>query len=215
VQPVARPFGRDTEDEPVRPHRVVHGETLAQELGIPGQLDLGPGGSQFAQQFGEPGRGAHRDRRLADHQGAARQMRRQRVDGGVHVRQVGGARPFELGGADADEMDVAELGRGGVGRAEAQPARLERLGKQFRQTGLEERKLTGAQPVDFVGIDVDAEHLVAEDGHTDRMRRAEVAGADDGEPGVHGRICYHERRFRHSRRMVFRSMYTRWSSSCR
>ena len=56
-------------------------------------------------------------------------------------------------------------------------ARLRR--EQLVQAGLVERHLAGVQRGDLVRVDVEAEHLVAELGDADGVRRAEVAGAED------------------------------------
>ena len=63
------------EDEPVRVQRVLDGEALAQELGVPGQLDVLAGRGQPGQPLGEPLRGADRDGRLADDQAGPRVRR--------------------------------------------------------------------------------------------------------------------------------------------
>ena len=66
---------------------------------------------------------------------------------------------------------------------EAQPAGGQVAAQQLVQPGLVDRHLAGGQLGDLRRVDVDAEHLVAELGEADRVRRAEVAGAEEGQPG--------------------------------
>ena len=67
------------------------------------------------------------------------QVRGEAVDDRVDVAQVGGARTGLLRGADADEVDVAELGGLGERRAEPEAAGLDGAGEHLVEAGLEER----------------------------------------------------------------------------
>jgi hypothetical protein len=116
------------------------------------------------------------------------QQRRQRVQA---FFQVGKLRPgcavAALRRADADEMDVAELGGLPVGRGEGQPPG----GQPAAQDGLQARLVypwpAGAQRVDPARVGVDAQHPEAGLGHARRVDRAQVTGAEDGQPerGAH------------------------------
>ena len=96
--------------------------------------------------------------------------------------QVGGVRTGALRRTHAEEVDVGK-GRslGGVGR-EAQPAGLDMGTQQRLQAWLEERQPAGGQRGDLLGVDVEAEDLVAELGHAGGVGGAEVAGADHRHP---------------------------------
>jgi hypothetical protein len=117
------------------------------------------------------------------------QMRRQRDHHVLHIGQVGGHAVGPLRSADADEVDVAELGGVLDRRGEAQAAGGQVLAQQLVQPGLVERHLAGAQLVDLRCVDVVAEHLVAEFREAHRVRRPEVAGAEERQarPGRSGR----------------------------
>ena len=67
-------LGRHAVDQPVGVQGVLHGEALAQELGVPGQLSVAPAGAA-RRACGEPGGGADRHGRLADDQVARPQVR--------------------------------------------------------------------------------------------------------------------------------------------
>ena len=153
--------------------RVLHRETLPQELRVPDEH--GAGRPQHAS---HPFRGPDGDRGLAGHHVARPQVGRQRGDGGVDVGEVGPELAVHLRRAHADEVHVG-AGRVGHRRAERQPARRLRLREQLGQTGLEERCATGPQRLDLGLVDVDAHHLVAEHGHARGVDRTQVAAADD------------------------------------
>ena len=75
-------------------------------------------------------------------------------------------------------MDVAELGDLVVRRCEPDPAGRDRLAQELIEAGLVERHLAVRQHGHFALVNVEAEHLEAELGHADGVRRAEVAGAE-------------------------------------
>jgi hypothetical protein len=158
---------------------------LAEELGVPGQLDVGTGRCRRDQPVGEPLRRADRHGRLADHDARPVQVRGQAVDHRVDEGQVRGVLALLLRRPDAQEVHVAERRHLGVRRGEAQPARLELLAQQRFEPGLVERDLTGAEQLDLGSVDVHAEHLEAELGHADRVGRPEVSSAEDGEAVRH------------------------------
>jgi hypothetical protein len=110
------------------------------------------------------------------------QVRREPVDDHVHVLHVGRVRALVLGCADADEMHLAELGGVPQRRAEPQVAALVRTGEQVGQAGLEERRPPGGERGDLRLVDVHPQDVVADVGHTGGVHRAQVAGADDGDP---------------------------------
>ena len=67
------------------------------------------------------------------------QVRGEAVDDGVDVAQVRGTRTGLLRGADADEVDVAELRGLGERRAEPEAAGLDGAGEHLVEARLEER----------------------------------------------------------------------------
>ena len=111
-----RPRALHAEDEPVGAQHVLDREALLQELGAPGDLDAELGRGVLADELLDPLGGADRHGRLADDQRLAGQVRRERGDRGLDVAQVGAHAVVALRRADADEVDVAELGRLGDSR---------------------------------------------------------------------------------------------------
>ena len=57
--------------------------------------------------------------------------------------------------------------------------------QQRLEAHLEDVRLPGVQRLDPIGVDVDADDLVAELGHAGGMRRPQVVGADDTHPQSH------------------------------
>ncbi len=169
-------LGCHTEDEPVRAQRVVDGETLPQELGVPGELHPGCLGGQ---PVGEPGGGTGRNCGFANNQRAGTQPTRdQSTDRGVDVTHVRRVRAGVLRSADADEVDVSP-GRGlREGGREGQTAGLQVLAEQLLQPRLEEGHLAGGKTGDLVRVHIDTDDLEPELGHADGVGRAQIAGSD-------------------------------------
>jgi len=61
---------------------------LAEELGVPGQLDRVAGRRPLTEARGEPACGTDRDRGFPDHEAPAAQVRGERVNRGVQVLEV-------------------------------------------------------------------------------------------------------------------------------
>jgi hypothetical protein len=177
----------DAEDEPIRVQRVLHRAALAQELRVPGEVDVVARGSAAAQHRGDLGGGAHRHRGLAHHQARSPQVRGQRGSSGVHRSKVGTQPVTTLRGADAEKVDVGGSGLGDVG-AEPQPPVLDVLADQRFEVGLEERQPALGERADLGRIGVHADHPETEVGHAGGMGRAEIPGADDADRahGAHG-----------------------------
>ena len=133
----------DADHDPVGAQHVLDGEALLQELGAPGDLDAEVGRGVLADELLDPLGGADRDGRLADDQRLAGQVRREAGDGRLDVGQVGAHAVGPLRGADADEVDVAELGGLGDVGGEAQPAGGQVAPQQLVEAGLVERHLAG------------------------------------------------------------------------
>ncbi len=171
-----RAVGPHAEDEPVRAQRVVDGEALPQELGVPGELYPGRLG---AQPVGEPGGGSGRNRGLAHNQRAGtKPARDQSTDRGVDVTHVRRVRAGVLRSAHADEVDVGP-GRGlREGGRKGQAAGLQVLAEQFLQSGLEEGHFTGGKTGDLVRVHIDTDDLEPQLGHADGVGRAQIAGSD-------------------------------------
>ena len=81
--------------------------------------------------------------------------------------------------ADGDEYDVRGADRFlHIGR-EGEPPCGEILFHQRIQTGLEDRQLSPLEPLDLLGDDVGAQHIVSGFGQTGTHDQSDVAGADD------------------------------------
>ena len=159
---------------------VVDGEPFAQELRIPGHLHGETVGGEGAGAFTQLSGGTHRDGRLADDDGRAAQQRHQGVDHGIHVPQIGAVLPLLLRGAHAEEVHVGEFRRFGVVGGEPQATLVDVALQHLSKTGLVERDVATGEFGDLAGVDVDADDVVAEFGHSHRMGRAEVSRAEDG-----------------------------------
>ena len=156
----------------------MDGEALAEELRIPGDLDVDALGCEAAGPLGQFGGRADRHRRLAHDHRRPPQPRHQRVDHRVDVAQVGAVFALLLRGSDAEEVHVGELGRRVVVGGELQPTGIEVVAQHLSQPGLVERDVAGGQFRDLAGVDVDADDLVAEFGHAGGMGGAEVTRAE-------------------------------------
>ena len=172
------------EHEAVRAEGVLDGETLAQELGVPGDLDAVTGRRQGAQPLLELQGRADRDGRLADHQGRSGEQRRQAVDRRLQLAQIGGTVGTGRS-AQGQEVHVGPVGDHPVVGGEAEPTGTGVPGQQRFQTDLEDGGAAGGQDGDPLGVDVDPHHLVPDLGHARRMGGPEVAGADDTHPQSH------------------------------
>ena len=98
----------------------------------------------------------------------------------MHVAQIGAVFALLLRGSDAEEVHVGEFGGLVVVGGEAQPTGSEVVAQHLSQTGLVERDVAGRELGDLARIDVDADHVVPEFGHSGGMCRAEIARAEDG-----------------------------------
>ena len=173
------------EHDAVGGEAVLHGEPLAQELRIPGQLDPLAGRRGRAHPAHHlPGR-PDRDGRLPHDQALRRQVRGERARGGVDEAEVGLA-GLALRRADAQEVDLPELRHLGERHGEAESAGVQVLPEQRFQAGFEERCLALRGLGDLVVVYVDGQHFVAEVRHADGVGQAEVSGSDDGDPGQRG-----------------------------
>ena len=164
---------------------VLDGEALAQELRVPGELEVGADRrdarltirvSRAAVPTGTVDLPTSRALR-ADARG-------ERGEGGVDVAQVRGVRPGRCGvptqrkWTSPNCAGLVEVG------GEAQPAGGEGLVQLLGQAGLEERDLAGARAASILfGSTSTPSTSKPRIGHADGVRGAEVAGADDGDPG--------------------------------
>jgi hypothetical protein len=72
----------DADDEPVRAQRVVDREALAEELGVPREVDVGACRGQCRDPLAQGAGSSHRHGRLAHDEAGPVQQRREGVDGG-------------------------------------------------------------------------------------------------------------------------------------
>jgi hypothetical protein len=104
-------------------------------------------------------------------------------DGGLDVGEVRAVLALALRGADADEVDVGEVGDGLDVGGEAQAARLEVLLEQLGQARFVDRQHPRRERLDLGGVDVVADHLVSQLREADRVGDAEVPAPDEGDAG--------------------------------
>ena len=130
---------RDTEHDALRGEGVPHRVALAQELGVPGNLDAHARRSPALDQPVEPVGSAHRHRGLADDEARSSQVREERQDGRLDVAGVGTQSVRQLRCTHADEVHVRPLGQLGAGRGEPEPAGRTVPAHQTLELGLEER----------------------------------------------------------------------------
>lgn len=96
------------------------------------------------------------------------------------MTQVRAVLTLLLGCADPQEVHIGELGSFGIARGKAQACGCDVALQDLSQSGLVERDIAGRQFGDLTGIDVDAEHLVAQLGHACGMGGSEVPGSEYG-----------------------------------
>jgi hypothetical protein len=173
---------RHADHDPVRAERVGHRVALAQELGVPRDLDGISRGGQVPQLADEPRGRSRRHGGLADDQGRPRQVGRERGDRTEYLRQVVAGAARQAGGAHAKEVDGAEGRRLDKARGEPEPAGPNMAGKHLVETGFEEPGAPGVEQRDLVRVDIDAEHLVPDLGHACGVRRAQMPAPDHRQP---------------------------------
>ena len=158
--------------DPVGRHEVRDGGTLAQELGVrevghplqAGGVQLGPHLAPRADRHGR-----------LHHQGRAVGAGRDRADDRLHPREVGVAGGHRRR-VDADEREphlpeqLLEVER------EREPVAI--AAQQLLEPRLVQGHLAAAEPRDLVGVDVAAEHSVAEVGEAGGRDEPDVAHSD-------------------------------------
>jgi hypothetical protein len=169
--------------DPVGVEGVVDRVALAQELRIRRDRELavlrpfGALGERVAQNRVDPVAAADRNGRLVHHHGEpVIEMLGHRLGGRTQITQVGAA-VGGRGGLHRDENHVGARDGLGVAGREAQVGG--RLGEQLLHAGLVDRAAPGPQHVDLALIEVDAGHLVSEEGEADAGGQPDVAGADN------------------------------------
>src|SRR5690606_27568230 len=183
-------------DDEVGPQHVVHRVGLLEELRRPADLHAQALGGVAVDQILDPGGGADRHGGLADDEDLAGQVARELDHGGLDVRQVRARLVLALRGADADEVDVGEVGDGLDVGGEAQAPRFEVLLEQLGQPRLVEGHGARGERLDLGLVDVVADDLVAELGEADRVRRLQIAAAEEGYAGPGGGVLRGLRRLR-------------------
>ena len=187
LQHLQRVGGVGAEHQPVRTQGVLHRVRLAQELRVPGHLDLIAGGRLGPQPLLQLHGRAHRHGRLAHDQAWLGEQRGERVDGRVQLGQVG--RPARPGRrTQRQEVHVGPVGDLGIVGGEAQPPRAGVLLQQRLQADFEDVRLARIQRLDPIHIDVHTDDVMAEFGHPRRMGRAQIVGADHTYPQSHPQI---------------------------
>ena len=115
------------------------------------------------------GGGPDGNRGLADDHRGSSQTRYERVDYGVYVAQVGAVFASLLWSTDSEEVHVGELGGQVVVGGEPKTASCNVVAQHLSQSGLVKRNVTGSQLGDLTGINVDADDLVPQFGHSGGM----------------------------------------------
>jgi hypothetical protein len=177
-----RVLGRGADDDAVRPHEVLDGGSLPQELRIRHHVE-GDGGLLIgADDLGDPFAGADRHRALGHDDLVAVHGFRHLAGHGVDEAQIGGA--VALGRRAHREKDHERLLHAlfQVG-GEAQAALAEVLSDQFLQPGLVDRDLAPLQVIDLGGVAVDAGYIDTEFGKA--RGRDETDVADTYDANVH------------------------------
>ena len=173
---IAAAWSVAADDDAVGLQEVLHRRALAQELRVRHDLHVG----SVEHPLDDAGR-ADRHRRLVDDDALVRQVRRDLPGRRLDVGEVGAA-VLALRRRHAQERDLAVLDGVGGAEHELEPTRAEPLVDEAVEAVLDDRDLARRQPRDLVGIDVGADHLVAEVGEAGTGREAHVAGSDDGDP---------------------------------
>jgi hypothetical protein len=90
------------------------------------------------------------------------------------VAQVGTVFPLLLRGSDTQEVQVGEFRRSVVVGGEPQPAGIEVVAQNLSQAGFVERNVPRGELGHLARVDVDANHLVTQLGHSGGVGRAQV-----------------------------------------
>jgi hypothetical protein len=98
----------------------------------------------------------------------------------MYMTQVGTVLALLLRRPDAEEVHVGEVCGLVVIGGEPQPSGREVVAQHLSQTRLIERDVAGGQLGDLTRVDVDADDVVPEFGHSGGMCGAEIARAEDG-----------------------------------
>jgi hypothetical protein len=176
--------------DPVGLHEVVDGGAFLQELGV-GHHTERRVHAAFGQLFvdrGLDGVGrADRHRALVDHHLVVGHVAADVAGGGRHVFHV--CRAILVGRrAHRDELDGAEVGRALHVGGEVQPAGGHIATHHVLQAGLVDRDAAVFQDLDLGGVQVQAQHIVADLGQAGARDQADITGADDSDfhaiPGV-------------------------------
>jgi hypothetical protein len=96
------------------------------------------------------------------------------------MAEVGAVFALLLGGSDAEEVHIGELSGGVVVGGEVQSSGGDVVAQHLSQPGLVEGYVAAGQLGDLTRIDVDADDVVSQFGHSSSMGRAEIASAKDG-----------------------------------
>ena len=162
-------------------HEIVDRRALLQELGVrdDGERERGAArGELLGDRFAHPIRGSDRHRGLVDDDLVLGHPPADVARGGEHVLHV--RRPVFLGRrADGDELQRAVRDRGVDVGGEPESSGLHIAPDQRREAGLVDRHAAAVQGRDLGGVDVEAQHVIADFRETGAGDEADVTGADD------------------------------------
>ena len=170
--------------EPIRRQRVLHRESLTQELRIPDQTRIHPVTHAGLQHLQHARHRPHRHRRLTHRHRPRLHVRRQRRERTEHIIRVRRILPRLLRRPHTHEMHISIRHISDV-RRPPQPTRRLRTRQQLRQPRLEDRTTPRRQRLDLQHIRVDTHHVMTQLSHARRMHRAQIARADDRDLQTH------------------------------
>ncbi len=165
------------DDDAVRPLEIADRRTLAQELGIGDEREIGVR-PRLAHDALDLVARADRHRRFRDDHGKAVERERDLARCLVDIGQIGMAVAAPRWRADRDEDRVGLTYRLGEIQGEGEPARPHIVGDELVKTRLEDRHLAPLQSGDLARVLVDAGDHMAEIGKTCPGHEADIARSD-------------------------------------
>src|SRR6185437_601819 len=169
------------DDHPVRLHEVLDRRALLEEFRVGHDVEFDRRDSGLEGRLDLPAhlvRGSHRYSGLSDDYAIAAHVAGNGPRGGQYVPQIRGA-VLIRGGPDRDELEKPVLDAAGRICGEFDTPGFGVATDQRLEAGFMDGDLTAAQPLDLVGIDVDAHDMVAGVRQACACNQSDIAGPKD------------------------------------
>jgi hypothetical protein len=171
------PIGLDADDDAVGAKKIFDRRSLSQELGIGNDVELGGAVRPLPDSPCHLPGGANRHRTLLDDDLVPVEERSKLIDRVEHLFEIGAA----VGQGRCPDGDEDHVGFGDgfleIGH-EMEPSAPDVARDDMIESRLVDRNLPFLEPVDAPGVDIDAEHVVAEVRQARAGNQAHIAGTD-------------------------------------